>query len=199
MINSGMLLQPIMDPLARSDVSIGQSPCDLVPARPKLSVQMPFRDRKGVGTRATVIPAGFWRAELSKEMVLEGFQLILDYHLIVHAEKLWPFSGTSAKLVTEPLQNQRCARNSFPILSPCLLLPSHAVFGQVFKHNLRRTDPSERRSFGSVVKPRRRARAHHPQAREILGGPPHQAVRFLRVCSPKTSCPRPISVGPSFF
>jgi len=41
---------------------------------------MPFRDRKGVGTRATVIPAGFWRAELSKEMVLEGFQLILDYH-----------------------------------------------------------------------------------------------------------------------
>ena len=113
--------------------------------------------------------------------------------------KLWPFSGTSAKLVTEPLQNQRCARNSFPILSPCLLLPSHAVFGQVFNHNLRRTDPSERRSFGSVVKPRRRARAHHPQAREILGGPPHQAVRFLRVCSPKTSCPRPISVGPSFF
>ena len=80
MTNSGMLLQPIMDPLARSDVSIGQSPCDLVPARPKLSVQMPFRDRKGVGTRATVIPAGFWRAELSKEMVLEGFQLILDYH-----------------------------------------------------------------------------------------------------------------------
>jgi len=80
MINSGMLLQPIMDPLARSDVSIGQSPCDLVPARPKLSVQMPFRDRKGVGTRATVIPAGFWRAELSKEMVLEGFQLIFDYH-----------------------------------------------------------------------------------------------------------------------
>ena len=58
-----MLLQPIMDPLARSDVSIGQSPCDLVPARPKLSVQMPFRDRKGVGTRATVIPAGFWRAD----------------------------------------------------------------------------------------------------------------------------------------
>ena len=99
MINSGMLLQPIMDPLARSDVSIGQSPCDLVPARPKLSVQMPFRDRKGVGTRATVIPAGFWRAELSKEMVLEGFQLIFDYHSI-HAEKLWRFSGTSAKLVT---------------------------------------------------------------------------------------------------
>jgi len=41
---------------------------------------MPFRDRKGVGTRATVIPAGFWQAELSKEMVLEGFQLIFDYH-----------------------------------------------------------------------------------------------------------------------
>ena len=80
MTNSGMLLQPILDPLARSDVSIGQSPCDLVPATPKLSVEMPFRDRKGVGSRATVIPAGFWRAELSKEMVLEGWQLILDYH-----------------------------------------------------------------------------------------------------------------------
>ena len=109
------------------------------------------------------------------------------------------FSGTSAKLVTEPLQNQRCARNSFPILSPCILLPSHAVLGQVFKHNLRRTPPSERRSFGSVVKPRRRARPHHPQAREILGGPPHQAVRFWRAWRPRTSCPRPISVGPSFF
>ena len=80
MTNSGMLLQPIMDPLARSDVSIGQSPCDLVPARPKLSVEMPFRDGKGVNSRATVIPAGFWQAELSKEMVLEGFQLIFDYH-----------------------------------------------------------------------------------------------------------------------
>ena len=80
MTNSGMLLQPIMDPLARSNVSISQSPCDPVRARPKLSVEMPFGERKGVGLRATVIPAGFWRAELSKEMVLEGFQLIFDYH-----------------------------------------------------------------------------------------------------------------------
>ena len=80
MTNSGMLLQPIMDPLARSDVSIGQSLCNLVPATPKLSVERPFGDRKRVGLRATVIPAGFWRAELSKEMVLEGFQLIFDYH-----------------------------------------------------------------------------------------------------------------------
>ena len=79
MINSGMLLQPIMDPLARSDVSIGQSPCDFVRATPKLSVEMQFGDQKGVGSRATVIPAGFWQAELSKEMVLEGFQLIFDY------------------------------------------------------------------------------------------------------------------------
>ena len=76
----GILLKPILDPLARSDVSIGQSPCDLVPARPKLSVEMPFGERKGVGLRATVIPAGFWRAELSKEMVHEGWRLILDYH-----------------------------------------------------------------------------------------------------------------------
>ena len=78
----GIVLQPILqlDPLARSDISIGQSPCDLVPVRPKLSVEMPFGERKGVGSRATVIPAGFWRAELSKEMVLEGWRLILDYH-----------------------------------------------------------------------------------------------------------------------
>ena len=75
-----MLLQPIMDPLAHSNVSIGQSLCDLVPATPKLSVEMPFGDRKGVGRRATVIPAGFWRAELSKEMVHEGWELIFDYH-----------------------------------------------------------------------------------------------------------------------
>ena len=54
---SGIVLHPIMDPLARSDVSIGQSPCDLVRATPKLSVEMPFGDRKGVGRRATVIPA----------------------------------------------------------------------------------------------------------------------------------------------
>ena len=80
MTKLGIPLKPILDPLARSDVSIGQSPCDLVRATPKLSVEMPFGDRKGVGTRATVIPAGFWRAELSKEMVLEGFQLIFDYH-----------------------------------------------------------------------------------------------------------------------
>ena len=78
--NSGIPLNPILDPLARSDVSIGQSPCNLVPATPRLSVERPFGDRKGVGLRATVIPAGFWRAELSKEMVLEGFQLIFDYH-----------------------------------------------------------------------------------------------------------------------
>ena len=69
---SGIPLKRILDPLARSDVSIGQSPCDLVRATPKLSVEMPFGDQKGVGRRATVIPAGFWRAELSKEMVLEG-------------------------------------------------------------------------------------------------------------------------------
>ena len=117
----------------------------------------------------------------------------------IHAEKLLRFSGTSAKMVTEPLQNQRCARNSFPIWSLCILRQSHAVFAQVFKHNLRRTPPSERRTFGSVVKPRRRARARHPQARECRGGPPHLEVRLNRVWRPRTSCPRPISVGPSFF
>ena len=50
MTNSGMLLQPIMDPLARSDVSIGQSPCDFVRATSKLSVKRPFGERKGVGS-----------------------------------------------------------------------------------------------------------------------------------------------------
>jgi hypothetical protein len=80
MTKLGIPLKPILDPLARSDVSIGQSPCNLVPATPKLSVERPFEDRKGAGSRATVIPAGFWQAELSKEMVHEGWRLILDYH-----------------------------------------------------------------------------------------------------------------------
>ena len=73
MTKLGIPLKPILDPLARSDVSIGQSPCNLVPATPKLSVERPFEDRKGAGSRATVIPAGFWQAELSKEMVLGGW------------------------------------------------------------------------------------------------------------------------------
>ena len=59
MTNSVMLLQPILDPLARSDVSIGQSPSDLLRATPKLlvSVGMPFRDQEGAHARARVIPA----------------------------------------------------------------------------------------------------------------------------------------------
>ena len=81
---SGIVLQPILDPLAciATYISIGRSPCDFVRATPKLSVEMPFGDRKGVGRRATaaVIPAGFWRAELSMEMVLEGWELILGHH-----------------------------------------------------------------------------------------------------------------------
>ena len=85
---SGIPLKRILDPLARSDVSIGQSPCDFVRATPTLSVERPFGDRKGVYARATVIPAGFWRAELSKEMVLEGWELILDYLLKEEQETL---------------------------------------------------------------------------------------------------------------
>ena len=54
---SGIILQPILDPLAHSDVSIGQSPSDLLPATPKLSVEMPFRDQEGGDARARVIPA----------------------------------------------------------------------------------------------------------------------------------------------
>ena len=50
-------LQPILDPLARSDVSIGQSPRDLLRATPKLSVGMPFRDQEGGDAWARVIPA----------------------------------------------------------------------------------------------------------------------------------------------
>ena len=45
--NLGIPLKPILDPLARSDVSIGQSPCDFVRATPELSVETPFGDRKG--------------------------------------------------------------------------------------------------------------------------------------------------------
>ena len=44
----------------------------------------------------------------------------------IRAEKLLRFSGTSAKLVMELLQNQRCAWNSFPIWSLCILCQSHA-------------------------------------------------------------------------
>ena len=54
---SGIPLKQILDPLARSDVSIGQSLCDLLPATPKLSVEMPFRDQEGGDAQATVILA----------------------------------------------------------------------------------------------------------------------------------------------
>ena len=78
--NLGIPLKPILDPLARSDVSIGQSPYILVRATPELSVERPFGDRLGAHARATVIQAGFWRAELLMEMVLEGWELILGCH-----------------------------------------------------------------------------------------------------------------------
>ena len=124
----------------------------------------------------------------------------IDFGLsFVHAEKLLRFSGTSANFVARPLGHCRCAPNSFSVLSACILRQSHAVFGQVFKRNLRRTPPSERRSFGPVVKPRRRARACCPQAHECQGGPWHPEVRLDCACRPRTSCPRPMSVGPSFF
>ena len=54
---SGIVLQPILDPLARSNVSIGQSPCDLLPATPNLSVGLPFCDEDGAHASATVILA----------------------------------------------------------------------------------------------------------------------------------------------
>jgi len=55
--NLGIPLKPILDPLSRSDVSIGQSPCDLPPATLKLSVGLPFRDEDGAHAPATVILA----------------------------------------------------------------------------------------------------------------------------------------------
>ena len=57
MTNSGMILQPILDPLARSDVSIGQSPSDLLRATRKLSVERPFGDQDRGNAWATVILA----------------------------------------------------------------------------------------------------------------------------------------------
>ena len=55
---SGIPLKRILDPLARSDVSIGQSPCDLLRATPKTISWLPFRDQEGGDARATrVIPA----------------------------------------------------------------------------------------------------------------------------------------------
>ena len=57
MTNLGIPLKPILDPLARSDVSIGQSPCDLLRATPKTIRWLPFRDQEGGDARARVIPA----------------------------------------------------------------------------------------------------------------------------------------------
>ena len=195
---SGIILQPTLDPLARSDVSIGQISCYFSRATPKPPVGMPFRDHLGAHARARVIPAWVWRAESSIVMVLRGWEFNLAYHSSIPRT----FCGLQVSRQISSRDRFNIAgvpRNSFRVLSPCILLPSDAFFGQVFKHNLRRTAPSERRSFGSVVKPRRRARARHPQARECRGGPPHLEVRLNRAWRPRTSCPRPISVGPSFF
>ena len=76
----GILLEPILDPLGRSDVSIGQSPSDLLCAMQKLSVGMPFRDQEGGDAQARVIPASVWRVEPSTGMVLRGWELNLGYH-----------------------------------------------------------------------------------------------------------------------
>ena len=131
-------------------------------------------------------------------MVLRGWGFNLPYHLSIPRT----FGGLQVGRQSwscDRFRTKGVPRNSFRILSPCILLPSHAVFGQVFKRNLRRTPPSERRSFGPVVKPRRRARACCPQAHECRGGPPHPEVRLDRACRPRTSCPRPMSVGPNIF
>ena len=53
----GIPLKRILDPLARSDVSIGQSPCDLLPATAKTISWLPFRDQEGGDARPRVIPA----------------------------------------------------------------------------------------------------------------------------------------------
>ena len=38
-----------------------------------------------------------------------------------------------------------------------------------------------------------------PASLRVLGGLLHPEVRFVRAWRPRTPCPRPISVGPSFF
>ena len=55
--NSGIQLKPILDPLARRDVSIGQSPSDLLRATQKTISWLPFRDQDGAHAPATVILA----------------------------------------------------------------------------------------------------------------------------------------------
>ena len=133
-------------------------------------------------------------------MVLRGWEFNLAYHSSIPRT----FGSLQA---SRQISSCGCFRtkgvpqHSFRILSPCILLPSDAVFGQVIRHNLRRTAPFERRSFGSVVKPRRRAHTCPLQVREFWGGPPHPEVRLARAWRPRTSCPQPIrvSVGPSFF
>ena len=55
--NLGIPLKLILDPLSCSNISIGQSLCDLLPATPKLSVGLLFHDKDGAHAPATVILA----------------------------------------------------------------------------------------------------------------------------------------------
>ena len=131
-------------------------------------------------------------------MVLEGFQLILDYHSSMPRNfcgfqvrrQSWSRSRFRTKGVPGTLFRFCLHAYCFHLMQ-CLGRSSSTISGEPIPR-------SERRSFGSVVKPRRRARACPPQARECRGGPPHPEVRLACAWRPRTSCPRPISVGPSF-
>ena len=54
---SGIVLQQILDPLARSDVTIGQSLCDLLRATRKTIGWLLFCDQEGGDAQARVILA----------------------------------------------------------------------------------------------------------------------------------------------
>ena len=115
---------------------------------------------------------------------------------LIHSENLWCSAGGSANLIAQPLQAHRCTPKLYqPFVCMHMAgigwhwLPSHAVFGQVLKHNLQGTAPSKTRSFVRVVKPRRRACASSPQACECWGGPPHQEAHSAHAWRPRILLP----------
>ena len=132
--NSGIPLKPILDPLSRSDVSIGQSPCDLLPTTPKPSVGLLLRDEDGAHAPATVL-AGNSSMSLAGRIIngdgpYRGWELILGYHSSM-PRNLCGLQVGRQSWTHNCFRTKGLPQNSFRILSPCILLPSHAVFGQV--------------------------------------------------------------------
>ena len=78
---SGIVLEPILDPLGCSDVSIGQSPSNWLGATPKLSVGMPFRDQEGAHVRGELLLYGTLSISNFQNVLTAHSYLICDNHL----------------------------------------------------------------------------------------------------------------------